>query len=93
MFERHMATGYDLTQAFDNQWIVSIRDGLAYHGTLKESVIFMVNKLGFYQGDVEEGLEMLADNICSGHNTIHFGMYKSMIYTSNKEIHCERQAS
>ena len=90
MFETYNSSGYDLYQPFPDldQWVIDDKNTQAYHGTLKEVVKYMVQKLDFDFYDVEDGLMLLAD--IPFHNNIHFGMFKSPIFTSKKEVSHEQ---
>jgi hypothetical protein len=85
MFETYNNSGYNLYQPFSDldQWVIDDHSK-AFHGTLVEVVKYMVQKLDFDIDDVEDGINLLADNI-DLHNAIHFGMFKTCIYTFNHE--------
>lgn len=98
MFEKYNSSGYDLYQPFEgvDQWVIDPKDSNACHGTLREVVKFMVDKLYFRVEDIDFALNFLLDSVESGsvdHNAIHFGMYKSAIYTFNHEGKYGQQAS
>jgi len=84
MFEKELPTGYDLYNPFmTEQWVLDLKNGLIYHGTLKELVYYMINNLGFSLKIICEALE---DMIDKKHNAIHFGSYGNCIYTFNKIV-------
>lgn len=91
MFDTYNSSGYDLYQPFPetNQWVIDDHNQ-PYHGTLKEVAKYMVQKLDFQFEDVEDGLNLLANNFSESHNSVHFGIFKSCIYTSKKEVNYER---
>jgi hypothetical protein len=95
MFETYNTNGYDLYQPFENidQWVIDDKSE-AFHGTLKEVCQYMITKLDFQMEDIEEGLMLLADNISRNHNALHFGAFRSIIYTFKKEDkHGKQRAS
>lgn len=87
MFDVYNSTGYDLYQPFDNtdQWIVVSNSSRAYAGTLKEIVIYIIEKFDFRMDDIEDGLNLIADNIWQDHDAVHFGCYKTAIFSFNYE--------
>lgn len=95
MFELPNFSGFDLYQPFPgiDQWVFDTKYEHKYHGTLKEIVKFMTNKMGFYVEDIEIGLNFVADNADKAHNAIHFGSLKSPLFSFKKEIPNEEKAS
>jgi len=95
MYETYNSTGYDLYQPFPelDQWVISNKSGLAYHGTFKEVVKLMVEKFDFYVKDIEMGVEILLDSIALDDTTnmLHFGINKTAIFTANYEEHYGRK--
>jgi hypothetical protein len=91
MFDIYNSTGYDLYQPFENvdQWVIDDHN-IAYHGTLKEVCQYMITRLDFFMDDVEDGLILLADYLHRGDNLIHFGCYRTAIFTTKKEEKYER---
>ncbi len=92
MYETYNSYGYDLYQPFPqlDRWVLDLRNGQAYHGTLLEVLKYMKEKLDFRIDDIEEGLTALADNTHLEYNAIHFGIMKSLLYPYKKEIDHER---
>lgn len=88
MFDHYNFSGYDLYQPFENidQWVIDMRNGQSYHGTLKQVIKYMIQRLDFYFEDIEEGLEVLAGNSYQEHNSCHFGLNKTFIYSFKKKI-------
>lgn len=95
MFDQTNFSGFDLYQPFSgvDQWVFDTKYGHKYHGTLKEVVLFMTNKMGFYVEDIEIGLNFVADNLQQNHNGCHFGALKSPLFSFKKEIKNEEKAS
>ena len=85
MFDVYNSAGYDLYQPFSDldQWVLDPKSSQACHGTLKEIVKFMTQRYGFSMENIEDGLNLLADNLDRGDNSIHFGSFKTAIFTCN----------
>jgi len=84
------SAGYDLYEAFENQWVLDFKNGDAFHGTLKEIGFYMCDKLDFYLEDIEFAVETILQN---GHNAAHFGIFKSLLFTFTKDLSDKRRAS
>lgn len=89
MFEKVTSTGLDLYQPFPelNQWVVDFKNGIRYHGTFQEVVSYLVFKQGFNTHEVDDAVFIMLEK---DHNAIHFGMYKTFIFSFDKEINCEK---
>jgi hypothetical protein len=86
MFEKYNSSGYDLYQPFENidQWVIDDHNQ-AYHGSLREVCQYMIKKLDFNFQDIEDGLMLLADYAYRGDNACHFGIYRTCIYTYDRD--------
>jgi hypothetical protein len=91
MLEQLNTAGYDLYQVFDNRWVIDLKDGNAFHGTLKEVYNYMVNKINFFPDEIVRAIDCMydVDNIRVA-NAAHFGMNKTFIYQFNKELNLEK---
>ena len=92
MFETYNSSGYDLYRPDENtdHWVFDDRNNIVYRGKLKEVVQYMVQRFDFYLDDVLDGLDLLANNVDRGDNCIHYGVYKTAIFTTKKEVNYER---
>jgi hypothetical protein len=88
--EKFNSNGYDLYNPFGTQWVIDLKNGTAFYGTLNDVVIYMVRGLGFNHDVVSEALEVM---VGSQNNAVHFGVLKTMIYTFNKVIDLNEKAS
>jgi hypothetical protein len=88
------SAGYDLWEIGDNEWLLDVKGtNKVYTGTFKEVVKFAVERLGFKLETFNEAIEVfIPKQELEGHNGIHFGMYKSFIYTFKRE-YWERKRS
>lgn len=96
MFDVYTSSGYDLYQPFENidQWVIDSKNGQACHGTFKEVVQFMIQKLGFRMEDIEFAIDLFLDSseMDTLTNAVHFGINKTAIYTFNYEEHYGKRA-
>lgn len=76
------SAGYDLSEVELDQWVFSVRGGKVFTGTFVMIVVLMVTRYGFNIDDLEAATKEMVKN---SHNTAHFGMYKSIIHTFNRE--------
>jgi len=72
--------GFDLIELPDGKWAFSIPNSIMVDGTFKTVVKYAMTKYRVDLDNVEQGLDMMFKN---NHNSIHFGMYGSPIYTFN----------
>lgn len=95
MFETLNTNGYDLNQLPNHPdlWTIDPKSSEPYFGTLKEVVVYMLNSLKFEMDCIEEGINLLADNVSNKHNSIHFGAFRTPIFTFKKEEKYDRRAS
>jgi hypothetical protein len=85
-FEKIETGGYWLVEASNDKWFVATKQSIIFSGNFKDTVTYMVTKLGFYLSEVDYGVKELMNNqYLYNHNAIHFGMYKSIIFTCRKE--------
>jgi hypothetical protein len=66
------------------KWQVHTQGQGAYEGSFLQIATLCINRLGFSYEDFKEGVEEMTWN---DHDTAHFGIYKSFIYSydSNKK--------
>ena len=84
MIDYNLPTGYDMYNPFGNeQWVIDLKNGLSFYGSLKEVVFYMTEKLGFDKNVILDATNEMVDN---GHNAIHFGTFRTILFTFNKEI-------
>jgi len=90
MFEQTSAFGFDVYQPFGDidQWVLDFRNGDAFHGSFREIVKHMIENLGFESQEIDEAISCLCK--ASGHNAIHFGIYKKFIFSFKKEVDWEK---
>jgi hypothetical protein len=65
----------------DNKWEVHTQGQGAYEGSMLGIIMFCVIKLGFTYEDIREGIEEMTWN---DHDTAHFGIYRTFIYSYNQ---------
>lgn len=84
-FETMHSLGYDLYQPFAqvDQWVIDLKNGNAYHGTSDDVINFMINKLKF---DLNEVIYALDQADLVGNNAAHFGIFKTFIYSFDKNV-------
>jgi len=87
MFEKMDAKGYDLYEAFTDQWVIDLKNGQAFHGTFKEVAKAMVGQLGFEANEIEDAVTYMTK---LGHNAAHFGTFQRFIFSFNKEVDNEK---
>lgn len=95
MFEKLNFNGYDLHQLPNHPdlWSIDTKTTEPYSGSMKEVVVYMLDRLGFKMEYIEEGINILADNVHNGHDSVHFGAYKSAIFSFKKEENHGKRAS
>jgi hypothetical protein len=76
------SAGYDLSEVSENEWIFSVRGGSLYVGSFIQIVMIMVMKFGFDIDNIDEAVEEM---VKKEKDSVHFGMYRSMIYPYNRE--------
>lgn len=79
---KHKPSGYDLFQTLDANWIFSAQGAGMAEGSFDAILRFMISAHGFNIHDIEQGVEMM---IGCDHDSIHFGMYKSPIFTKTRQ--------
>jgi hypothetical protein len=90
MLDKYSPNGYDLYNPFEDRWVIDLKNGERFYGTLNDIVFYMVNSLGFSSDVVLDSIEEM---IKYENNAIHFGVLKTMIYTFNKVIDLNEKAS
>jgi hypothetical protein len=78
------SAGYDLYEITKDEWILDTNNGPIFHGTLKKVALYAIRKLGFKVQDFEIATEELVKN--PTHNAVHFGMYKTFMFTFNRDF-------
>ncbi len=84
------ASGYDLFEITKDEWILNVRGGALFTGTLRTVVLHCVKSLGFKLSEIEVALFEMHKN---DHNGAHFGVYKGFIFSFQKDFKYERKAS
>lgn len=92
MYEKLHTSGHNLYWINETIWIFQI-DGICRVGTLEHVVSLAVKRFGFSKTNILEAVEVLIQNLDKNHDSIHFGMYKTYVYTFHKEFSNERKAS
>ena len=77
------SSGYDLYEITKDEWILHIKDGPMFVGTLKKVGVHAVTKMGFKLEQIEIAVNDMNQR---GHNGAHFGMYKDFIFSFKKEF-------
>lgn len=95
MFETININGYDLRKLPNHPdlWEIDPKSSEVYFGSLKEVVVYMLNNLKFEMNCIEEGVNLLADNVNNFHNSVHFGAFRTPIFTFKKEEKYVKRAS
>lgn len=95
MIEQLNTAGYDLYQLPNHPdlWYIDPKSTQDYFGSLKEVVVYMIKNLGFQMPYIEEAIDLLADNLKNEHNAVHFGAFKSPIFSFKKEVSYGKRAS
>lgn len=89
--EKHLnSAGYDLYEVTRDEWILHVKDGPIYHGTLKKIGVFAVRKMGFDIRDIDVATKEMLKN---GHNAAHFGMYRGFMFSFQKNFKADERAS
>jgi hypothetical protein len=83
MFETYSAAGYDLYEAFDDNWVIDLKNGNAFYGSFTDVIKYMISNLDFYHEDIEIAVQEMCQ---SKLNASHFGLNKTFIYSFSKEI-------
>lgn len=81
------SAGYDMWEIGPDQWLMDVKGtNKVYVGTFKQVVKHSVEKLGFELESFNEAIEIFIDKQeKEGHNGIHFGMYRTFIFTFKRE--------
>jgi len=66
-----------------DQWIIECDGNNPRHGTLKELVVYMTQKLGIDLSEIEKAVE---DMDIDGLNAAVFGIFGTFMYTFQKDI-------
>lgn len=84
-FEKVETGGYYLVEASNDRWFVATKQSIVFSGSFKSVVMHMVTRMGFEADDIDVGIkELMKMQRTVEHNAIHFGMYKTFIFTCNK---------
>ncbi len=86
----HIITGYDLYEVFEDRWVIDLKGFQAFHGSFQEVVDYMVKSLGFDKEVLGSAVSYLFLPENEGHNCMHFGVRKTFLFTSKKEIDEEK---
>ena len=78
------SAGYDLYEVTKDEWVLDTKTGPIYHGTLKQVALHAIRNLGFKVGQFEIATEELVKN--PSHNAVHFGMYRTFMFTFQKDF-------
>ena len=79
--------GYDITEVSLNKWILFVKGTeVAVSGTFKQIVKYAVEKLGFKTEELNIAVEEYIKNQDKGHDTMHFGAYKTLLFTLKREV-------
>lgn len=94
MFETLNTAGYDLYQLPNHPdlWCFDSKTSEEYSGNLLQVVKYMLAS-GFKIDYIEEGINLLADNVGRGDDAIHFGAFRSAMFTFKKEVSYGKRAS
>jgi hypothetical protein len=82
--------GYDLYEKSNDEWILNVKGGSVFVGTFRKVVTHAVTRMGFELDEIDFAVKQMLDK---GHNAAHFGMYRSFIFSFQKEFKNESKAS
>lgn len=82
--------GYDLYEITRDEWILHVKNGPIFSGSLKKVGLHAVAHMGFKPEELEVAVIEMNRN---GHNGAHFGMYKGFIFSFSKEFKNDQKAS
>lgn len=69
--------GYNLHMMSLDNWVFDDNSGNLFDGTFATVLVYATTR-GFLIGELEQGVEWMLEK---NHDSIHFGMYKSPIFT------------
>lgn len=81
--------GFNLVEVTDNVWFIQPIGGESFGGTFSEVVLICIYKYGFKFKEIEEAVKAMLE---LGHNSAHFGVYRTFIFSSNRTWDSERKA-
>ena len=77
---------YELQMKKGGQWTLSIHNGKAqYNGSFKSIIRMCLSQFKFSSEQLEQAIQVLCENEHLGHDTAHFGVYRTLIYTYNSK--------
>jgi hypothetical protein len=80
--EELLASGYNLMERKHGLWSIEAIGHSSFTGSFMAVVYYMIKRMGFDIDDIEEAIEVMED---SNHNAVHFGVYRTWIYTFDAE--------
>lgn len=80
---------FDIKSHSLNNWEIKINNRHYFSGSFLKAMYLCVTRLGFHPSDLEEGVKFLCQN--DDHDSIHFGINKSFMWTYNSEDKYERK--
>jgi hypothetical protein len=82
MFQIENSKGYDISYVSINEWIFNVRDDNPFIGSFADVVRYAIGIHGFKIKEIEKAIEAM---LMFDHDSIHFGMFRTMIFTYNRE--------
>lgn len=82
--------GFNLVEVADNMWFIQPIGGISFGGTFSEVVLVSIYKYGFKMKEIEEAVKVMLE---LGHDSAHFGVYRTFIFSSKWTKTTERRAS
>lgn len=82
--------GFDLYEITPKEWILHVKGGRVFHGTLVEVGVLAVERFGFDIEQIEFATEMM---LKLDHNAAHFGSMGTFIFSFQKEFGNVERAS
>lgn len=77
---------YELQMKKGGQWTLSIHNGRAtYNGSFKSIIKAMLKQFKFDSSQLEIAMQVLCENEHLGHDTVHFGVFRTVIYSYNSK--------
>lgn len=80
--KRSNLAGYNISEEGVNLWNIQVIDDTIYVGTFSEVVIYSIIRLGFKLEDIDIAINIMLEE---GHNSAHFGMNRTFIYSFQRE--------
>lgn len=84
------SAGYDLYEVTRDEWVLEVKNGPIFHGTLVKIGVHAVKRMGFKMGDIEIATQEMLKH---GHNAAHFGMYRTFMFTFQKDFKTDKRVS